>query len=102
MGLEFTTIKDRHGVSIFIISDEMSRNVTKMRRLAEDVSRHTAKQVIMLTTGQEDARKIADFYDLQAGTMVLLVRDDDQLHHIWYEQQIPRAEQIAHMANQIG
>lgn len=102
MGLEFTQIEDNHGAAVYVIYDGLTRSEQKMKHLADEIQKHTSKQVIPLSTHDSDAMKIIDFYDLHAGNQVLIVRDNDELHYIWSELELPAPDQIGFMANQVG
>ena len=102
MGLDFTDIPDREGAALYFIHDGHSRSQAAMAKLAEEVSRNTSKQVVILSATDTDARRIIEFYHLQGSNMVLIIRDDDQLQHMWQQNETPQAEHIAYIANQIG
>ena len=102
MALDFLSLKDRQGVAIFLISDGMTRNQQGMTRLSEELTLKTNYQIIELSTGDSDAKKIFDFYDLKSGNHILLIGDTDELLHAWVGNELPNASQIAHIANQVG
>jgi hypothetical protein len=102
MALSFTNIRDSQGAAIYIIHDGLSQGEQRMKRLAEELTKYTSKQIVTLEAKSPDALKIIDFYDLKPSNLVLLVRDDDQLHQVWTENEIPSADQIAYAANQVG
>ncbi len=98
MGLDFTSIKDRHGAAVYIIH---SGNVLEQRaaeRLAADLAKRAPKhQIEVLSAKSKDGESIVAFYSLNRMSFphVLVVRDDDQLAHHWYGQSLPTAEQMA-------
>lgn len=102
MGLDFLSIKDLHGVAIFLIHDGTRLSAQRMEHLADTIKRHTRKQVIVLSVKDHDAMKLIDFYDLQGHNLALLIRDDDQLHQVWHDKEIPSGDQIAYLAEQTG
>lgn len=102
MTLSFTNIQDSNGVAIYLIHDGLSQSEQRMERLARELEQYTSKQIVTLPADSPDALKITDFYDLKPSNLVLLVRDDDQLHQSWTDQEIPSADQIAFIANQAG
>jgi hypothetical protein len=103
MGLDFSTIKDQDGAAVYIIHDGSMQNAAQMERLASDVKGRTSKQVVVISAKDDNGRKIIDFYDLEGNSnIVLLVRDDDQIHQMWRGNEIPGADQIAYFAEQVG
>lgn len=102
MGLEFTQIKDNQGAAVYVIHDGLTRSEQKMKRMADEIQKYTSKQVVSLSTHDVDAIKIIDFYDLHQGNQVLIVRDNDELLHMWTENELPGADEIGFMANQVG
>lgn len=102
MGLDFTNIADREGAALYFIHDGQSRGQAAMAKLADEVSRNTNKQIIILSATDSDARRIIEFYHLQGSNMILIIRDNDQLQHMWQQNETPQAEHIAYIANQVG
>lgn len=102
MGLDFTHIKDHPGSALFFLHDGSSRDETIITRLANDVKKRTRKQVIILSATSELGHEIIRFYGLRGRRFVLVVRDDDQLHHVWTDQEIYDASTIAYTAEQAG
>ena len=102
MGLDFTHIKDHPGSAIFFLHDGSSRDEAVMTRLADDVKSRTKKQVIILSATSKQGHEIIRFYGLRGRRFALVVRDDDQLHHVWTDQEIYDASVIAFTAEQAG
>jgi len=99
MGLDFTGIRDREGPAIFMIYDTKTiDSKDKLTRLAEQVGRSCSRQLTLLPSDDPAARKIIDFYDLRGDCFVLIISDDDQLRHIWHQNEIPQADQISYLA----
>lgn len=102
MGLDFTRIKDHSGSAIFLLHDGSSRDETIMTKLAEDVKSRTKKQVIVLASTSHEGQEIVRFYSLRGRRFALIVRDDDQLHHAWADQEVYDTSAIAYTAEQAG
>lgn len=102
MGLDFTRIPDHEGAAIYFIHDGQSRSQAAMVKLAEGVKRQTKKQTVVLSATDADARRIIEFYHLQGSNLVLIIRDDDQLQHLWQQNEMPQAVHIAYIADQVG
>lgn len=102
MGLDITHIKDHPGSAVFFLHDGSSRDEAVLVRLAEDVKKRTRKQVIVLSALSEPGRAIVSFYALRGRRFALVVRDDDQLYHVWTDQEVYDASAIAYTAEQAG
>ena len=102
MGLDFTTIKDKPGSAIYLIHDGTQVDEMKFKVLADDMSKRTDKQVVTMSMNDENASKVINFYQLRGTHFVIIVRDDDQLHHVWSDGELFDAAQIAYFANQAG
>lgn len=102
MGLEFTGIKDHHGSAIFLLHDGSSRDESVMSKLANDIKTRTKKQVIVLSSASHEGQEIVRFYGLHGKRFALIVRDDDQLHNSWADQEVYDASVIAYTAEQAG
>lgn len=102
MGLDFTGIKDEHGAAIFILHDGTEQGKNDFLRLAEEVKKHTTKQVIFLSAKDEIGSKIVRFYALKGTKFVLVVRDDDQIHGMWSDGELFNPNTIAYTAEQAG
>ncbi len=102
MGLDFTHIKDEPGSAIFFIHDGTEEGETDFKQLVKEVARRTKKQIILLSADEEKAIKIIDFYDLRGTKFVIIVRDDDQLHHVWSDGERFDPSVIAYTAQRAG
>lgn len=102
MGLDFTSIKDQPGSAIYLIYDGTQVDEVKFKLLAEDISNRTDKQIVSMSIKDENAAKIISFYQLRGTHFAIIVRDDDQLHHVWSDGELFDAAQIAYFANQAG
>lgn len=102
MGLDFTAIKDERGAAIYFIHDGSVQGESRFQRLMDDVSRRSKKQSLLLSVREGDGQKIVDFYKLRGTNFVLIVRDDDQLHHVWSDGENFDASHIAYTAEQAG
>lgn len=102
MGLDFTGIKDHDGSAIYLIHDGSEENKLDFEKLSEDLKNRSKKQVILLSTNSKDGNKIINFYQLRGTKFVLIVRDDDQLHHVWSDGELFDASKIAYTAEQAG
>ncbi len=102
MGLEFTTIKDMPGAAIYFISDGTEVDKKMFHQLAADVSSRSKLQCIVLEIKDKNAAAILDFYDLRGTHFVIIVRDNDELHHVWSDGERFDASQILYYAEQAG
>lgn len=102
MGLSFTNIKDHPGAAVYFIHDGTQRGEQEFVRLKDDVSKRTRKQCVLINADSTEGRAIIDFYDLRGSKFVLIVRDNDQLHHVWSDGERFNASQIAYTAERAG
>lgn len=102
MGLDFTGIKDERGCAIIFIDDGTDTGKQDFLRLSTEVSERTKKQIILLSRHDEAAKRIIDFYDLRGTRFVLIIRDDDQLHHVWSDGERFDPSVIAYTTEQAG
>lgn len=102
MGLDFTSIKDHPGSALYFIFDGTERDKNKFSSLMQDVQRKTRKQCLLLDIKDKDSRKIINFYQLRGTHFVLLVGDNDQLHHVWSDGEHFDASKIAYTAERMG
>lgn len=102
MGLDFTSTKDEPGASIYFIHDGTEPDADNFARLIDDVSHRTKKQCILMSIKDKDAAKIIAFYQLKGSHFVLIIRDDDSLHHVWSDGERFDPSQIAYVAEQAG
>jgi len=102
MGLEFTTISDLQGAAIYFLHDGSEHNKSSFTGLMSDVQRRTKKQCVLLDSKSEDGMKIRRFYALKGTHFVIIVRDNDQLHHVWSDGEHFDASKIAFTAEQAG
>ena len=102
MALDFTKLKDQHGAAIFLIHDGTERVKEEFETLAADIGRRTKKQIIELNVREAPGSEIVKFYGLRGSRFVLIVRDDDQLHHVWSDGERFDASHIAYTAEQAG
>ncbi len=103
MALDFTKIKDQPGAAIIFIHDGTPGDEQDMQTLAEAVRGRTEKQIIIMSAKDSIAISIISFYQLRGTHFVLIVRDDDQLHHSWSNgDRFDDPSQIAYLAEQAG
>ncbi len=102
MGLDFTNIKDDSGCAIYLIHDGTEIDKLSFIKLAETLKKNTTKQIVIMSREEKSADSIIKFYQLRGTHFVLIVRDDDQLHHVWSDGEHFDASQIAYLANQAG
>lgn len=102
MALDFTKIKDEPGAAVFLLHDGTELGEREFTQLAEDVRRRCKKQIIILSADETVGHSIIDFYNLRGSKFVLIVRDDDQLHHALTDGDRFDAAQIAYIADQAG
>lgn len=102
MGLDFTNIKDEPGSAIYLIHDGTEQDKQNFIRLSEDIARRTKKQLVLMSAKDKNGSDIVKFYSLRGTHFVLVVRDDDQLHHVWSDGERFDASQIAYTADQAG
>ena len=104
MGLEFTAHPDRQGPAVYLISDGSSQSTEVLQQLAEEVdtSLPDESQVVLLDGSEREAVEITDFYDIQTLPAILIVMDDDQIHHGWYGHELPAADRVLYMMGQAG
>lgn len=104
MGLEFTSIPDREGAAIYFICDGTPQGEQELRTIYDELAtQHLRAQLVWVgDTRSHDARKIIDFYDLKGSKFVLIVRDNDQLHHVWSDGERFDPARIAYVARQAG
>ena len=102
MALDFTTIKDEPGSAIFMLHAGTEMDKSDFERLAADVRTRTRKQIILLPVNETIGRSIIEFYQLRGTHFILIVRDDDQLHHVWSDGERFDASHIAYTAEQAG
>lgn len=102
MGLDFTRIRDEPGSAIFFIHDGTEQTQQEFNLLKEQLSRKTKKQIITLSSKDGDGYQVVKFYNLRGSKFVLIVRDDDQLHHVWSDGERFDVNQIAYTAERAG
>lgn len=102
MGLDFTGIKDHHGSAIYLIHDGSEKNRLDFERLSEDLRSRSKKQIVLMSADSKDGDGIIKFYQLRGTRFVIIVRDDDQLHHVWTDGELFDASKIAYTAEQAG
>jgi len=102
MALDFTNIRDEPGAAIYFMHDGTPVGEQDMQRLMSDVQEITKKQCVLLDIKSDAGRKIVEFYALRGTHMVVIVRDDDQLHHVWSDGERFDAGRIAYSADRAG
>lgn len=104
MGLDFTTIADHHGAALYILTGGSMFDKQKFERMSQEITKHTSHQVVLLDVKTPDGEKIRDFYDIMPERLpvVLVVRDDDSLAHMWSSTEIPSPDVISHHLKQIS
>lgn len=99
MGLDFTSIKDAEGATVYLIHDG---KVTQRRELEKITAflqgRTPPVQAVLLSAHEADGRRICEFYGLRSDSFphIIVVRDNDQLLQHWSGLQLPTAEVIAY------
>ena len=106
MGLDFTSIPDRHGAALYILHTSSTLELQNFERLADDIRKANghSRQVVILDAKTPDGEKVRDFYDIMPEQLpaVFIVRDDDSLAQLWLATQAPTASDIAYQLNQIS
>jgi hypothetical protein len=103
MALDLTHTKERPGPVIYFISDGTESGEIKLKTVLEELLQLTQHQCIWLgDVRSHDAAQVIDFYDLVGSEFVVIVREDDQLHHVWSNGEIIDASTIAYHANQLA
>ncbi|MDQ2973483.1 MAG: hypothetical protein M3Q79_03320 [bacterium] len=102
MALDFTKIKDEPGSAIIMLHDGTTRGQREFERLAAQIQKRTKKQLVLLSVKDSVGHSIVSFYGLRGTKFVLIVRDDDQLHHHWTDGNIFDPSEIAYSAEQAG
>ena len=95
-------IEDKPGVAIYVVHDGSPRSQDEMKNYGLEILQHTDKQLLLIDGSSVDGRDILEFYTIKALPAVLLVRDDDELHHSWAGTDLPQAAQVAYIAEQVG
>ena len=102
MALDSTTIKDQRGSAIYFIHDGSEMDERNFGGLVEAVSQRTQKQCLLMGPDDPNAQKIVEFYQLKGSHFVVIVRDDDTLHHVWSDGENFDPSNIAYLAEQAG
>ncbi len=102
MALDFTGIRDERGAAIIFMHDGSPQDQEFMQDLIDEVAERSEKQCILLDIKSNEGRQIVDFYDLRGTHMVIIVRDDDQLHKVWSDGERFDSAQIAYVAERAG
>jgi hypothetical protein len=102
MGLDFTNIKDEPGAAIFFLHDGTVQDKQQMKQLAVEVNTRSKKQVIVTSSKDTIGRSIIDFFDLKGSHFILIVRDDDQLYHVWSDGERFDPAEVTYIAEQAG
>ena len=102
MALDFSGVRDEPGSAIYFMHDGTPDGEKWMAGLMTEVMEHTKKQCVMFDIKGPEGRKIVDFYDLRGTHMVVIIRDDDQLHKVWADGERFDAGQIAYVAERAG
>lgn len=104
MALEFTNIPDRTGPAVYLFGDGASSLINdKVIRLGTEIDTLTAKetQVVYLDPSRDDGLKVKEFYGLATFPCVLIVMDDDTIPTSWTGE-LPRADEVSYVLNQIN
>lgn len=105
MPLEITSIPDREGAALYVVSSHDTATHQKLKRLVDEVSDLSQHQTALLEPGDGDARKILDFYDITEDRLpvAMIVNDDDTLVETWHGAYIPtNASDISYRLSQIS
>lgn len=102
MALDFTGIRDERGAAIYFLHDDTPIGEHAFKKLMAGVKEQCENQCVMMSIKDQAARKIVDFYDLKGTQIVIIVRDDDQLHHVWSDGERFDADRIAYSARRAG
>jgi len=91
MPLENTSIPDREGAALYVVSSPDTVTHEKLDRLCADVRANCTNQVMLFDPNDNDARTVCDFYDVLPEQLPvgMIVRDDDTLVELWYGDDIP-------------
>lgn len=101
MALDFTSIKDSEGAAIFLIHDGSTVKQKQADRLYRELQKLTRLQIVIVSAREQNGVKIRDFYDLTNENIILIIRDNDEIHALWQDPDIPSAQQLAYSANQV-
>jgi pantothenate kinase len=97
MGLDFTNIKDRSGVALYILHNSNTVELARLESLAEEVQKLCDHQIAIIDIKTPNGEQIRDFYDVlpEQLPVVLCIRDDDTIAQMWSGHSIPAADVIA-------
>ncbi|MBP6880691.1 hypothetical protein KBC31_03645 [Candidatus Saccharibacteria bacterium] len=103
MGLSFVEEKDQKGAAVIFLYDGREMQRQKLDRIKSEIEQR-GSQVYLLSTEDEDGEEVRDFYDIDAEQMPagLIVRDNDEVVALWYDQMIPPVDQIIYQLDQVG
>lgn len=102
MALEFTGIRDEKGAAAYFIHDGSPDSEARMNKLMKAVEEQTKIPCILLSLNEQTGQKLVSLYDLRGTHMVVIVRDDDQLHHVWSDGDHFDPGRIAYSAERAG
>ncbi len=102
-GLSFVAEKDQKGAAVIFLYDGREMQRRRLEQIKTDIERR-GSQVYLLNIKEEDGEQVRDFYDIDNQQMPvgLIIRDNDQLVALWYDQMIPAVEQIIYQLDQVG
>ena len=103
MALSFLDLPDKHGVCIIILTGHNNYDKKRAAVIHDYVAKKTHNQILSIDSDSDSGRKLVSFYSLPKGAMpmVLLIRDNDQLAHHWYNDQLRDLGEITYQANLI-
>ena len=103
MSLSFTTIPDRHGAAVYLLSDGLSTTHRTLTDLANEVLKSTPDTQIVLIedTRRGEGRAIVEFYGITSLPAILIVMDDDTVPHSWLHT-LPSPSEVSYQISQIN
>lgn len=103
MGLSFVAEEDREGAAVIFLYDGREMQRQKLDRIKSEIEQR-GSQVYLLSTEDEDGEEVRDFYDIDSEQMPvgLIVRDNDEVVALWYDEMIPAVDQIIYQLDQVG
>jgi hypothetical protein len=72
------------------------RQLEQLKKELEAVA--PGRQILLLSVKDRDGEGVRDFYDLAHESLpyILVIRDNDELAHMWSAPYIPTADQVAY------
>ena len=103
MALEFTSIPDRDGPAIYILTSGSSQLEDQLTKFGEEVDALTPDetQVCLLDPNSGDGLSIKEFYSLTTFPVIMIVMDDDTIYHLWTED-VPQPSEVSYYLSQVN